>query len=296
MAEEFGGYDPKKAKKYDRWWAQVVSVTPVMAAAWLTTSTGNRGRQAGKVLVNKDRVEKYSRMIREGRWEVNNDAVTFDDAGHLRNGHNRLSAVVDTGITIPMLVLTGVGAESYFTMDGGWKRSLAQHFAERGEKYATHLAALVNQMFIIASEGGFDNLDRFSTHTHFRPDVFQAIMFLDDNPELRVSAEMGSKHGHHLKCSPLAMGACHFMFTKIDEEDADAFFKRLYSGVGLEDDDPIRLVRERLIKEGRPWRSLGLNMEAQAALTIKAWNAFRRGDRMKQIRWEPSKEKFPRPV
>lgn len=274
--------------------AGVEMVTPRTAKNWLAASKGNRGNAADskRGLVDNDRVQKYVGIIRRGEWQVNNDAITFDSAGVLQNGHHRLTAVVESGIGIPILVLRGVDSSAYETMDQGQKRTLAQILKDHGELYATNLAALANAAFMYA-QGHYG----VGTRTHGWPTYHQAVQFIEQNPEIRESVQVATLTAGDLHCSPLALGLSHFLFTQLDAEEAEEFFAVLRSGEGLHPGDPIYELRERLLKDARGPK--GMSNKEQIALTIKAWNFWRRGEQIRYLRFVAGgsrPEQFPEPV
>ena len=93
-------------------------------------------------------------------------------------------------------------------------------------------------------------------------------------------------------------GILYYRFSQIDQEDADDFFGKLRSGAGLERGNPILALRDRLIamKAQTNNRASAVLM---AALTIKAWNAYRNGDEVRLLRWSAggaNPESFPEPI
>jgi hypothetical protein len=69
-------------------------------------------------------------------------------------------------------------------------------------------------------------------------------------------------------------------------------------GVGLDEDSPIRALRELFLREARSSRPK-MRSELAAAFTIKAWNAYREGRAMKVVSYRiggASPERFPEAV
>lgn len=65
---------------------------------------------------------ELAHLMERGKFELTNDAITFDEDGFLTNGQHRLYAVIESGVTCPFIVCFGVP----FTpdLDTGRKRSL----------------------------------------------------------------------------------------------------------------------------------------------------------------------------
>lgn len=81
----------------------------------------------------------------------------------------------------------------------------------------------------------------------------------------------------------------------IDTDAANRFFMSLASGANLQADDPILILRNTLMaqphKAGRSTRD---NRVRIAALTIKAWNKWRKGKPLRQLKFSAG-ESFPTP-
>lgn len=96
--------------------ANVRNITPEMAFELLTKNTKNYRR------VDPRTVKYYAREMAEGRWQMNGEPIQFAEDGTLLNGQHRLTAIVESGITVPMLVVTGL-KKDVVTYDEGKLRS-----------------------------------------------------------------------------------------------------------------------------------------------------------------------------
>ena len=85
-------------------------ITPDTARRYLSCSTGNRPLRVSKI-------ESLSERLRSGKWQIGDQAITFDINGRLINGHHRLTACVETGVSIQSFVTRGLPPESYFIID-----------------------------------------------------------------------------------------------------------------------------------------------------------------------------------
>lgn len=105
--------------------ANVRQITPDMAYELLTNNTKNYRR------IEPRTVSRYADEMKAGRWELNGEPITFAEDGRLLNGQHRLSAVIEAGVTVPMLVVTGV-KNSVVTYDDGRLRSAVDMAANMG--------------------------------------------------------------------------------------------------------------------------------------------------------------------
>jgi hypothetical protein len=62
--------------------------------------------------------------MKRGEWVATHQAVAFSKGGALLDGQHRLSAVVETGATVPMLVARDVPTRAFAVMDCGLKRGM----------------------------------------------------------------------------------------------------------------------------------------------------------------------------
>ena len=77
-----------------------MKVTPELAKSWLESNTFNRK-------VSQHTVQKYAADMRSGNWHLNHQGIAFDDKGTMVDGQHRLFAVIDSGVTIEMMVTWG---------------------------------------------------------------------------------------------------------------------------------------------------------------------------------------------
>lgn len=268
----------------------VVLVTPEMAAQWLDKcNTHNRP-------VKWMRVKQYAGAIRRGEWKLNGDAIRFDINNVLLDGQNRLWAVVEAEIPITTLVATDLPSDTQDTMDSGIRRSFSDVLALRGEKNVSTLSSLTNWLWRWEQH----DLDLMAITEHrVGATIQQSSVFFDDNRAAIVEA---AKNGQRLAVRPLQApklpaAACWFRFHAIAWEDCEDFFYRLGLGASLEEDNPIFALRRYVGNlDRRPgYRSPGEN---HIAVFVKAWNAYRQGQRVKSLAWRAggaNPEIFPTP-
>lgn len=110
---------------------------------------------------------------------------------------------------------------------------------------------------------------------------------------LAASRAFRSQSGDMLTSSMFA--SLWWTFAHIDTDAANRFFMSLASGANLQADDPILILRNTLMaqphKAGRSTRD---NRVRTAALTIKAWNKWRKGKPLRQLKFSAG-ESFPTP-
>lgn len=93
-------------------------VTPEMAKAWLEKNVGNRP-------LNRAFVRRLSRMMADGDYTLTHQGIGFDVNGMLIDGQHRLHAIVESGVTISLLVTHGLPTQAREKIDTGKVRTVA---------------------------------------------------------------------------------------------------------------------------------------------------------------------------
>jgi hypothetical protein len=92
--------------------------------------------------------------------------------------------------------------------------------------------------------------------------------------------------------SAAMLGFCWWALTRIDADDAQEFFAGLIHGEELIRDNPVLVLRDKLAELRAA--STRTPDAVLVALVFKAWNAYRKRDQIRLIRFT-SNEKFPVP-
>lgn len=95
--------------------AEWILVTPQVASELLATQVKNRP-------ISHQIVKRYADDMKNGNWKQCGDTICVDKDGHLTDGQHRLSAVIESGITIRVLLVRGVEHSIY--KDTGSKRTM----------------------------------------------------------------------------------------------------------------------------------------------------------------------------
>ena len=97
-------------------------VTPQMAHVWLTHNTNNSRK------LSSANIKNLKAELTGGVWMATTQGVGYDTNGVLVDGQNRLTAILQTGITAEdMLVCYNLPEYAKFKIDVGRGRSIADH-------------------------------------------------------------------------------------------------------------------------------------------------------------------------
>ena len=107
--------------------SKVETITPEIARDYLSKNSRNPRKT-----MDRSVIRKYADDIEAGLWQLNGEAIIFDEDGFLKNGQHRLCAVILANKPIRTLVVRGVGRE-ITTWDGQYRRTITQNVNAGGE-------------------------------------------------------------------------------------------------------------------------------------------------------------------
>jgi hypothetical protein len=257
----------------------VVEVTPELAEEWLQKNTFNRKRS--NVLV-----DFYAEIMMADQWRLNGEPIIFDRTGKLQSGQHRLWACIEAETSFNTLVVWGTDPDAIYTVDTGRKRTMMDALTLRGEKDVAVLGSMLTWIWRwennVMDQGG-----------RARPSNVTLLKMLDNRPEIRDALHYAYRMRKGIKAPVALLSALFYEFSQIDADDAEAFFQQCATGENLSASDPAyawrRWIMSRYLEASKP------NQQTIAAITVKAWNAFRRHEPVKAFRWAGN-EPFPEAV
>ena len=264
---------------------QRVEVSPALALEWLDTMVVNR-----KVL--NSRVQQYAMDMYKGNWKDNGETIKFDDENHLRDGQNRLWAVVEANTPVTFEVLWGISPDSQKYIDIGASRKPADSLFMEGVSYSAKLSTPLSLLT------QYDNGTRITLKGNTgRLNTFEVVDALGVYPDIEDSAKyifnttvlQKLMTGSHLVF-------CHYLFNRVDPVGCATFWERVDQGINLSKSDPIFLLREKFISNKTAAPANRTEAVTMIAIVIKAWNFFRRGRNTSRLVYNPNKETFPHAV
>jgi hypothetical protein len=269
--------DRSLAELYKHICLSIVRVTPSLAAKWLQSNQRNRP-------LSKRHWQFLASVMTAGDYILNGETIIFDSDNMLMDGQHRLHAVVESGVTIDALVVRGIDAQAFNTLDGGRARTTGEVLAMEGEVNSNALAGAVSQLVQFIDRGGvmYSSGSGASNVRKATPRLTERVLSV--HPGLRESVAA-------MRTSPVYRNqqgyVLHYLFGIVDKQLADDFVSVLCNGssdVGR----PFNIIRESLI---RTHLTTSLRC-AFAGKCVKAFNAERSGDRPKMFKIG-DREDFP---
>ena len=266
---------------------KVIMCSPIMAERMLQKNPSNR-------MLNDKNVLNLVTAILNGDWEVNGETVTIDKKGSLADGQHRLRAIIKSGMTVPLMVVTGVSEKARDTSGQAQPRLTGQvldmdNFTKAGT--GTPICAITKA--IVA----YDTLGFITDHlgSKFVPRTAKASIEEYGLENLEVSFEVSKQfRGRASLLTPALAGTLHFIFSRIDERQSSLFFHALLTG-DCQGQQGLLKFREFLIGKQLVKTSTGKRLSRRhvAGITIKTWNAWRDGRDMKDYEYKTGEE-FPK--
>ena len=149
-------------------------VTPEIAANWLQYNTGNRN-------LSTQSVDKFARLLTEGNFRYNGDAIRFSTDRRLLDAQHRLHGCVKSGVPFESVIAWGIEPGAQITMDRNRKRTLIDHLRIMGEHSTKELATVLNLSV------AWDRGDRLSIGHQTKVEYEEAYQYLLDYPAIRSS-------------------------------------------------------------------------------------------------------------
>jgi len=214
--------------------ARVVNTTPTMAQKWLSESNPHNRK------IYKNTVEAYARDMKRGMWSLNNQGIGFDEDGELIDGQHRLTAIVWSGMTVPMLVVKGLpknyvdGHKTQETVDRNKPRSIGDILTlSHGIENATLKSAVINVVAYLCTRKA----------TKATPSIILEIMNIYGG---ELDAVMNKRKAVPGLIFAPVLGS--FVFAaKVFKRETVEFEKKYFSGEELRRGDPPLIFRNQML-------------------------------------------------
>lgn len=260
---------------------EMVLVTPEMASDWLTARRSPQQRN-----ISASIVAKYLRDMKEGRWKLTRQGLTFDTDGHNIDGQHRLRALancdresLEKHYGIPGLmfwIYPDEPADTFDAYDQNFKRTAAHLINER---YSANIAA-ASRLLTAAKDQDPWTFPRLSRITN--PEILQTQR---EWPEISryvakaTTLQKPTKISIPEHLTVLAQAARTEHADKIED-----WFDKLLHGNDMSAGDPRLHLRNRFMSS---WMAMSgsNNRPLRYSLIVKAWNAYVKGEDMGVLRW-----------
>jgi hypothetical protein len=267
-----------------------MTITPELAQEWLDRGGTNRK-------TTRHRIEAMTAAIQRGDWRLTGEAIKLDDEDRVRDGQNRLHAIVEAGIPVRSVVARGVGEDAFDVMDTGRSRNAADVLHIHGYPSQNALAAAARGLMFVERYGRVFPSQRDS-HLYVTP--VTTLQYVKEHPEIIDGVHLGDRIYHSGIEGGIGLWSIIMtLFLRLDPEQAEQFTEHLTTGAGLRRGHPLLMLRNRLLGSQRDQYSTLSGREALVAIAIKAWNAWREGKTLPALTWRAEgrrAESFPEAI
>lgn len=252
-----------------------MEITPEMALQWLDERAPNRS-------VSDIVVQRYARDMKNGEWKLNGESIVFDKQGRLMDGQHRLWAVITAGASIKSVVVWGTDSDAIETIDSGRKRRFSDALQIEGSANAREVAAAARWL----------RWEKLGCHGKLGSYTSAEMReMIEEHPLVAEAASMviASRAKGFINKGMLVWVVTRAL--EQDREKAMSFLDALSTGIGLNEDHPCYVLREKLIANKSATRKL--DEMIVAAYLVKVWTYYRDGRAMKHLRYSPDREDRP---
>lgn len=210
---------------------EVVSITPEWAEKQLGKNHANRKPR-------KEHINSLARDMVAGNWQPG-QTITIDPNGNLLDGQHRLMAIMESGVTVEMIVISGVPPEAQTVIDTGVKRALPDVLQMMGYANTSVLssAARLSMAAIQSIETG---TSAASPNKWTNEEV---ISFIRNHGDLVDMARSASRLSTRTPFTVSSVGAAWFLFEQARPDQNDDF----WYGMSNLDFESVNDPRSRLI-------------------------------------------------
>lgn len=246
----------------------------------------NNNRRANIV-----RVSQYAKEMKDGNWfEGSGETIKICASGQILDGQHRLMAVSRANVSVRFLVVYGVENGAMPFIDTGKPRNATDVFAIEKITNPRVVPSIIR--FWKTLDFGYSSTDSNSVNLS-NSDILDLY---HDRPKYWDEAGKQTliwylSFGKIL--TPSTIGGFYSLFQDINSNQAKEFFNQLCGGESITNQTIITL-RNRLIQEKTSLKKS--RASHRSALIVKTWNAFRTGNTIKSLMFNPEKEDFPKAI
>lgn len=264
---------------------QLVWVTKDIALKWMSRPGAE---QRGLIPEHLDAIK---RELLEGRWLLNGSPIVLDHEEKVLTGRHRLTAVIESGIPMLILIVRGVPPEAYGSINQGAKNRPSSVLQAAGYKNANHLGAAARMLkrYEMSALKGMDtprNIEMLATAAKEKVDEHSDMQA--SYPKIVQAAKLFNRRYYG------ALIFCHYILADIDADFADDFFEKFASGEDMHRGHPILAMRNYVI-QGLAKNDGKVTGEDLPIIIFKTWNLCRMKKTAIYLRIEVG-EKLQQPI
>ena len=272
--------DPKKPKQVPldhkantKISSEIIDISPALAEKYLGQNIGNRNLRTQKV-------KQYARDMRNGSWHTSGQAIQFDWNGRLIDGQHRCEAIIESGVTIRVLVVKGLDPQTREVIDTGAKRSGSDALKFAGfDRYPNLVAALAR--IADARENGFLKTSMATSIPTLTNS--EVISWAEANTDAVNAVALAHSTYKKLQITPSIWAYCLYELEKVDGPLAIEFAHSTADMRGFVGRDDPRKVMLDIFQRAASGQRRKPGTAETIYIVFRAWNAWVAGATLRQI-------------
>lgn len=256
-------------------------ITPAVAAEYLKMNQFNRKP-------NKGQVAYYAKMMSDGQWELNGEAIKFAINGHLIDGQHRLMACVESNVPFETAVAREVEEKAFDTFDQGWLRKKSQIFSIKNIPNSVSIASAITKFLAmknskitslhsaIVGRGGNkktsprEALDCYNESPQYWQELHKTASAMYGRCKLWPASDISATAAHLNKTCGYELGFVIDFFEQLFYEE------RTELGI-------IRVLRQRLINDALS--TIKMTSQHKTQLIRKVWDCYKEHKDPQVLKW-----------
>lgn len=271
--------------------AKTEVITPDVAKCYLEHNDINR-------IPNKGQIAFYARMMQNGEWQLNGEAIVFAEGGRLIDGQHRLMACVYANVPFETLVVRGVQESVFTTIDKGRTRTHGDVLKISGITNSNQIAATIVKYALLCNSATnlTRNSEKSSSEFYFSTKVSSERILAIYNQDPAYWQEMNTfVSSCYSRCRLYNISFVGGVIAYLDKEKGYSldyirtFFEQLFFEEKT-DMKIFRLLRTKLVDDAMKAGRIRMSPTYKIQLLIKVWEAYKNNREFSCLKWTPNVE------
>lgn len=263
---------------------EVKEITPEEAQNLLVKNIKNRP-------LNERTVNYYAEQMKNGKWQLNGEAIQFSKGGVLLNGQHRLKAVIKAGVPVTFMLVYNVSEEAFTTYDQQRTRTAADIFSIEGIKKATVVSA-TSAKTLLLYKGTYTARDGAKRRLISKEDILNEYLnHRELYDEMTNHAQVFYRKMNIFSVAEYGSYMIYLMLTRKHDKDHVLGFFRQLAYLESPKFDIITRLRDTLLSA--KIKRVKLSEKIRYAYLVKAWNCYHTEKDTKILTFDETKDVLP---
>ena len=200
---------------------QIMEITPIIAQRIMNGNTDNFRK------IDCNRVHLYANAMKNGLWQENGEPIQIYKDGTLANGQHRLSAIIESGVSLKFVVVLNVD-KSVTTFDRGKNRTPCQIAKARGYDLTSQEIGAIGILYAGLGAKKYEDNSLF--------EFYGKLPGFDSVGDIM---KKGSSHPITLKSGAIAAAYSAFVLGNIQTKQLETFAYIVNTGLPIKDENSL---------------------------------------------------------